>query len=92
MFPFWFCPKLQDKHCKSTMIVTMTGKTRYMPPPLLNKGLINKQFSKLNCHCFNEGRYIVSISPVTKKTETFLKELSKNVLRNVVVKDSVMKL
>ena len=29
--------KLQDKHCKSTMTVTMTGNTRYMPPPLFCK-------------------------------------------------------
>ena len=35
MFTFWFCPKLQYKHCKSTMTVTMTGKTKYMPPPLI---------------------------------------------------------
>ena len=38
MFAFQFCPKLQAKHCKSTMTVTMTmtmtGKTRYMPTPL----------------------------------------------------------
>ena len=36
MFNFQFCPKLQDKNCKSTitmiMTMTMTGKTRYMPP------------------------------------------------------------
>ena len=25
-------PKLQAKHCKSTMTMIMTGKTRYMPP------------------------------------------------------------
>ena len=37
MFTFQFCPQLQDKHYKSTMTVTMTmtGKTRYMPPPLV---------------------------------------------------------
>ena len=38
MFVFQFCPKLQDKHCKIIMTVTMTmnmtGKIRYMPPPL----------------------------------------------------------
>ena len=38
MFTFQFCPKLQDKHCKSTMTQTktktMTGKISYMPPPL----------------------------------------------------------
>ena len=38
MFTIWFCPKLQDKHCKSTMTVTMTEKTRYyMPPPKVTK-------------------------------------------------------
>ena len=33
----WCGPKLQDKHCKSTMTktktMTITGKIRYMPPP-----------------------------------------------------------
>ena len=33
---FTFCPKLQDKHCKSTMTMTMTGKTRYMPLDFTN--------------------------------------------------------
>ena len=44
MFGFQFCPKLQDKHCRRTMTVTMTmnmtEKIRYMPPPLASIDII----------------------------------------------------
>ena len=43
MFTFQFCPKLQDKHCKSTKTKTMTGKIRYMPPPYVSAQCLNTQ-------------------------------------------------
>ena len=56
MFTFQFCPKLQDKHCKNTktmtMTVTMTEKTRYMPPPLSTAKYLPLIYQE-NFHLYN---------------------------------------
>ena len=86
MFTFYFCPKLQDKHCKNAM--TMTRKTRYMPQVTNDKINLNvyKKFCQnpthlndpLYCRCVEQAATLSHLQFMFSRYSFLSKVLSAN--------------
>ena len=103
MFAFQFCPKLQDKHCKNTVTVTMTmimtGKIRYIHAPSFKERactlfFLSQSQSQSQCFC---NVYPVALDRTRRQTlliciMTMTMTMTKNKIQNQSLNVSLPKI